>query len=114
MVRTHYRPPGMPTSRLNETIKRNADHFPEGFRFQLSREEFARSKSQFATSNTQPDTNEPTATNWPPIATSLSKHRGARPTSSRQSHDAHLGLLVAGGSPAFPGLMAGLHLWAAA
>ena len=64
MVRTHYRPPGMPTSRLNETIKRNADHFPEGFRFQLSREEFARSQSQFATSNTQPDTNEPTATNW--------------------------------------------------
>jgi hypothetical protein len=27
-------------SRFNEAIKRNADRFPEDFRFQLSREEF--------------------------------------------------------------------------
>jgi hypothetical protein len=31
---------GVTTSRFNEAIKRNADRFPEDFRFQLSREEF--------------------------------------------------------------------------
>jgi hypothetical protein len=43
---------GVPTKRLNEQVKRNADRFPEDFRFQLTREEadaaFA-SRSQIAT-----------------------------------------------------------------
>ena len=42
----------VPTKRLNEQVKRNADRFPEDFRFQLTREEaeeaFA-SRSQIAT-----------------------------------------------------------------
>jgi hypothetical protein len=41
---------GMPTKRFNEAIKRNADRFPEDFRFQLTQEEFDALRSQTATS----------------------------------------------------------------
>jgi len=37
--------------RLNEQVGRNRDRFPEDFMFQLSREEHANLKSQFATSS---------------------------------------------------------------
>ncbi len=43
---------GVPTKRLNEQVKRNADRFPEEFMFVLSKEEaeeLIRSRSQFAT-----------------------------------------------------------------
>lgn len=39
------------TKRLNEQVKRNADRFPMDFMFQLSPDEFANLKSQFATSS---------------------------------------------------------------
>jgi hypothetical protein len=39
------------TKRLNEQVKRNSDRFPEGFMFQLTKEEFDNLKSQFATSS---------------------------------------------------------------
>ena len=42
----------VPTKRLNEQVKRNADRFPEDFLFQLTREEaeeIQRSRSQIAT-----------------------------------------------------------------
>ena len=42
----------VPTKRLNEQVKRNADRFPEDFLFQLTREEaeeMLRSRSQIAT-----------------------------------------------------------------
>ena len=42
----------VPTKRLNEQVKRNADRFPEDFLFQLTgeeAEEMRRSRSQFAT-----------------------------------------------------------------
>lgn len=39
------------TKRLNEQVKRNADRFPADFMFQLTQEEFADLKSQFATSS---------------------------------------------------------------
>jgi hypothetical protein len=39
---------GVPTFRLNEAVKRNADRFPEDFRFQLTAEESERLTSQFA------------------------------------------------------------------
>ena len=42
---------GVPTKRLNEQIKRNSRRFPEDFMFQLTREELATLRSQFATSN---------------------------------------------------------------
>ncbi len=40
----------VPTKRLNEQVKRNADRFPEDFRFQLTATELENLKSQTATS----------------------------------------------------------------
>ena len=42
---------GVPTKRLNEQVRRNADKFPDDFAFQLTREKVANLKSQFATSS---------------------------------------------------------------
>jgi hypothetical protein len=42
---------GVETRRLNEQISRNRGRFPEDFMFQLTAEEFANLKSQFATSS---------------------------------------------------------------
>jgi hypothetical protein len=39
------------TKRLNEQLRRNRNRFPQGFAFQLNREEFTNLKSQFATSS---------------------------------------------------------------
>ena len=39
------------TRRLNEQVSRNRERFPEDFMFQMSQEEFALWKSQFAISN---------------------------------------------------------------
>jgi hypothetical protein len=42
---------GVPTKRLNEAVKRNAERFPVDFAVQLTAEEFADLRSQFATSS---------------------------------------------------------------
>jgi hypothetical protein len=42
---------GIPTSRLNEQVKRNRDRFPEDFMFQLTNEEYAHLRSQNAMSS---------------------------------------------------------------
>jgi ORF6N domain len=42
---------GVPTKRLNEQVRRNRARFPEDFMFQLTAEEMASLRSQFATSN---------------------------------------------------------------
>lgn len=42
---------GVETRRLNEQVRRNLDKFPEGFRLQLTTDEFANLKSQIATSS---------------------------------------------------------------
>ena len=44
---------GVTTSRLNEQVKRNQDRFPEDFAFQLTEQELARLRSQFAISKGQ-------------------------------------------------------------
>jgi hypothetical protein len=41
---------GVTTKRLNEQVRRNRDRFPPDFMFQLTEEEFAILRSQFATS----------------------------------------------------------------
>ena len=41
---------GVETKRLNEAVKRNAERFPKHYMFQLTEEEFATLRSQFATS----------------------------------------------------------------
>lgn len=42
---------GVPTSALNQQVKRNADRFPDDFAFQLTQEEFEALISQIVTSN---------------------------------------------------------------
>lgn len=42
---------GVPTGRLNEQVKRNAERFPADFIFQLTREEWQRFQEQLATSS---------------------------------------------------------------
>lgn len=42
---------GVPTKRLNEQVRRNADRFPSDFCFQLEFQEVANLRSQFATSS---------------------------------------------------------------
>ena len=44
---------GVPTKRLNEQVRRNADRFPSDFVFQLTLEEAANLRSQIATSSLQ-------------------------------------------------------------
>jgi hypothetical protein len=45
---------GVPTKRLNEQVRRNAARFPEDFTFQLTADEAAALRSQFATSKPIP------------------------------------------------------------
>jgi len=54
---------GVPTHRLNEAIRRNADRFPADFRFQLTREEYANLISQIAISSSDSAGEKQDATN---------------------------------------------------
>jgi hypothetical protein len=45
---------GVTTKRLNEQVRRNPGRFPPDFAFELSDEEWAALRSQFATSNMRP------------------------------------------------------------
>ncbi len=44
---------GVPTKRFNEAVKRNSARFPKDFAFQLTAGEFARMRSQIATTSAQ-------------------------------------------------------------
>ena len=61
---------GVPTKRLNEQVKRNADRFPEDFVFQLTLEEVTNLRSQNATLNAVGNRSQ--------IATGPQKHRDPR------------------------------------
>ena len=69
---------GVPTRRRNEAVKRNADRFHADFRFQLTREEFARLKSQIVMSNMQPIEVNLLPPNRSQIATGSERHRDPR------------------------------------
>jgi len=73
---------GVPTKRLNEQVKRNADRFPQDFMFQLTAREWSNLKSQIATSSLEIPHAEGVVPNWSQFATSSKRHRGAayRPT----------------------------------
>ena len=58
---------GVPTKRLNEQVKRNADRFPEDFVFRFTMEEVTNLKSQIATSSSLHIQSQ--------IATGSQKHR---------------------------------------
>jgi len=68
---------GVPTFRLNEAVKRNADRFPLDFRFQLTREESTNLISQIAISSSENADKRTDATNSSPNAMS-SLHGGLR------------------------------------
>ena len=68
---------GVPTHRLNQAIKRNADRFPADFRFQLTREEYARLMFQSGTSNAEDDVSQSNEANSSQFVMSSRKHRGA-------------------------------------
>jgi hypothetical protein len=61
---------GVPTKRLNEQVKRNADRFPADFAFQLTNQEVADLKSRIAVSKE--------SSNRSQIATGSQKHRDPR------------------------------------
>jgi predicted component of type VI protein secretion system len=86
---------GVPTKRLNEQVKRNADRFPEDFIFQLTAQEFADLKSQLVTSSMEVPKRELVMTNWSQFATSSNRHRGAayRPTAFTE-HGAIMAAMV--------------------
>lgn len=67
---------GVPTKRLNEQVKRNADRFPEDFMFPLTAREAADLKSHFATSSSQGAEGKKSVGNRSQIATS--SHGGRR------------------------------------
>jgi hypothetical protein len=64
---------GVPTKRLNEQVKRNADRFPGDFMLQLTEEEWKLLKSQNATSSL-----ECASPNRSQIATGSQRHRDPR------------------------------------
>ena len=72
----------VPTKRLNEQVKRNADRFPEDFMFQLTAPEWSNLKSQITTLSLEVPQKEGVMPNWSQFATSSKRHRGAayRPT----------------------------------
>jgi hypothetical protein len=43
---------GIPTSALNQAVRRNRDRFPEGFAYQLTQQEFTSLRSQAVISKT--------------------------------------------------------------
>ena len=69
---------GVPTKRLNEQIKRNADRFPSDFMFQLSVEEWAHLKPQIATSSLDNPKKTSDTPNRSQIATGSQRHRDPR------------------------------------
>ena len=60
---------GVPTKRLNEQVKRNAERFPADFMFQLSVAEWRNLRSQSATSSSEQSGNELDAQNRSQFAT---------------------------------------------
>jgi len=70
---------GVPTKRLNEQVKRNAERFPADFMFQLKAGEWRILKSQIATSSSEYSENQSDTPNRSQTATSSQRHRGTFP-----------------------------------
>lgn len=68
---------GVPTKRLNEQVKRNADRFPEDFMFPLNEQEWGNLRSKITVSSLEDAQNKCITSNWSQIATSSRKKRGA-------------------------------------
>ena len=70
---------GVPTKRFNEAFKRNRHRFPDDFAFQLTAEEFANLRSQFATSSLEDADGTKLTANSSQIARSSHGGRRSRP-----------------------------------
>jgi hypothetical protein len=68
---------GLPTYRFNEAFRRNHHRFPSDFAFQLTAKEFAKLRSQAATSTPQTVGEHRDATNSSQFAMSSARRRGA-------------------------------------
>lgn len=67
---------GVPTKRFNEAVRRNAARFPKDFAFRMTATEFAKMRSQFATSSTEVADDKNEEGMWSQIAaTSKSSRR---------------------------------------
>ena len=66
----------VPTKVFNQAVKRNADRFPEDFRFQMTAHEWSNLKSQFVTSSGEPAQKEAVVPNCSQFSTS--SHGGRR------------------------------------
>ena len=73
---------GVPTKVFNQSVKRNADRFPEDFMFQLTAPEWSDLKSQIGKPRLAATPKEGGVPNWSQFVTSSKRHRGAayRPT----------------------------------
>lgn len=69
---------GVTTKALNQTVKRNAERFPEDFAFQLTPAEAGILRSQIATSNLQLTDPKDDFSNRSQIVTGSQKHRDPR------------------------------------
>ena len=67
---------GVPTTQLNQAIKRNAARFPEDFRFQFTREEYVRLISQIVISNAENTDDQANAPRSSQFAMSSNPGRG--------------------------------------
>jgi len=73
---------GVPTKVFNQSVRRNADRFPEDFMFQLTAQEWSDLKSQIGKPRLALLPKEGGVPNWSQFVTSSKRHRGAayRPT----------------------------------
>lgn len=66
---------GVATKRFNEAVKRNVMRFPKDFAFQLTAADFAKMRSQFATSSTEVTDDKNEERMWSQIATTSKPSR---------------------------------------
>ena len=85
---------GVPTKRLNEQVRRNAERFPPDFVFQLTPEEVKTMRSQFATGYLYHADNKEDRANWSQIATTSLQPVGNRKDDVNRSS---VGLPLVGG-----------------
>jgi hypothetical protein len=71
---------GVPTKRLNEQVKRNADRFPEDFCFQLTDGEWTLLKSKMTASSAEDAQKEGITPNWSQIVTASKRNIRERST----------------------------------
>lgn len=81
---------GVPTKRLNEQVRRNADRFPSDFVFQLTRQEVQDLKPAITTGDVQLQEHEAIETDWSQSPTGSARLRSQLATLKRGQHRTYL------------------------